>query len=102
MLQQDRPSSEIRVLIRRNSSPPAEGSGQKAGTLQEPMVDGDLDFCDLNREQLRIHLLGCEHALGVHRFSMPCPPECPLEEITHDEARNRAALLLRGKIPSGT
>jgi hypothetical protein len=70
--------------------------------MQAPAGNDDLDLCDLNREQRRIHLLGAEHALGFHRFSMPCPPECPLEEITHSEARNRAALLLRGKTPSGT
>jgi len=69
--------------------------------MQTPVGNGDLDFGDLNREQLRLHLLGAEHALGVHRFSVPCPPECPLEEITHTEARNRAALLLRRKTPSG-
>jgi hypothetical protein len=80
---------------------PAAGSRQKVGTMPKLVVDDDLDTRDLNQGTLRIHLLGVEHALGIHGFSMPCPPDCPLEEITHSEARNRAALILRGKTPSG-
>jgi len=52
---------------------------------------------DLNRETLRIHLLGVEHGLGIHAFSMPCPTECPRKEITLGEARDLAGHLLRGK-----
>ncbi len=55
------------------------------------------DDRELNRETLRIHLLGVEHAVGIHGFSMPCPPECPRREITHGEARDCAAAILREK-----
>ncbi len=70
--------------------------------MQTSVVDDDLDFRELNQQTLRIHLLGVEHSMGIDSHSMPCPPECPRREITHVEARDRAALLLRERGPASS
>ena len=60
-----------------------------------PILDDALEFRELNRQTRRIHVLGVEHSMGIHAYSLPCMPECPREEITHSQARDRAGLFLQ-------